>query len=288
MVPAASIKKTIEFNKSFRSLLEVIKLLSVSQYHVLEKKLKTFEQLEKVFGDFFESIDTRSIQHPFLDPGDRPSGVLAVTSDAGLLGGLNMQVVSKAVELLREGQGKLVIVGEKGRVYAQDMGLPFVYFPGVADEKKAAQACELRDYLTKQVLQGAIGSVKIVYPKAVSVVVQRVEVATLIPFIKPQESAEPRLPDGQALTPLQETIMESKAEAVLEYLVYLFLGQRICEIFGMSRLAEQAARFVHLEESCQRISKMNDKLLLQYFRRRHEAIDQNMRELFAARSLYAK
>ena len=60
------------------------------------------------------------------------------------------------------------------------------------------------------------------------------------------------------------------------------------DIFGYARICEQAARYLHLEESCNKIQEMNKKLYLQYFRRRHEIIDANMRDLFASRALYAK
>ena len=56
----------------------------------------------------------------------------------------------------------------------------------------------------------------------------------------------------------------------------------------MSRLAELAARSVHLEGSTQELQRRGKKLHQQYFRRRHEVIDNSMRELFAARSLYGK
>ncbi|HTL70817.1 MAG TPA: hypothetical protein VL404_05960, partial [Candidatus Eisenbacteria bacterium] len=101
MLPAIHIKKTIDFNKGFRALLEVLKLVAVSEYHNLEKKLQSFDRLQTLLTEFFGSVDLSAVRHPFLDAGGRP-GVVAVTSDAGLLGGLNMQVVSKAVDLVRE------------------------------------------------------------------------------------------------------------------------------------------------------------------------------------------
>ncbi|MBN3039091.1 MAG: F0F1 ATP synthase subunit gamma, partial [Candidatus Omnitrophica bacterium] len=73
----------------------------------------------------------------------------------------------------------------------------------------------------------------------------------------------------------------------IEYLIYLLLGQKLYEIFGWSRLAELAARFVHLEESTQKLKELNEKLKLEYFRIRHELVDRNMRELFAARALFS-
>src|SRR3989338_8304414 len=131
MLPAIHIKRTIDFNKGFRSLLEVLKLVAVSEYHNLERKLQTFERLQSVLGEFFRCIDTSKIDHPFLNTQGRPPAVLAVTSDAGLLGGINMQVVSKAINLVRESSGRLIIIGDRGVIYAQDSGLSFTHFPGI-------------------------------------------------------------------------------------------------------------------------------------------------------------
>ena len=88
--------------------------------------------------------------------------------------------------------------------------------------------------------------------------------------------------------PSAGVILESAPADVAEYLVSVVVAQRLFDIFGYARICEQAARYLHLEESCNKISEMNKKLLLQYFRRRHEIIDSNMRELFSARSIYAK
>jgi len=289
MIPAIHIKKTIDLNKGFRSLLEVLKLVAVSEYHILEKRLRFFERFHEALEAFFGSVNLDAIRHPFLQPGAKPTGIVAVTSDAGLLGGINSQVISRATALLYESEpaGKFVVIGERGQAYVQGMGIPHTFFPGIVDARRYGQACEVRDYLIEEMLSGRIGGLKIVYPRAHSFVIHRVEAETIVPFTHEKPAAEASAIKASA-DKQEELILESAPAEVLEYLVYLVLGQRLYEIFGMSRLCEQAARFVHLEESCQKIQEMNQKLLLQYFRRRHEIIDANMRELFAARSLYAK
>ncbi len=287
MLPAIYIKRTIDFNKGFRSLLEVLKLVAVSEYYDLERKLQTFERLQSVLGEFFRCIDTSKINHPFLNPGDRPTAVLAITSDAGLLGGINIQVVTKAVHMVRENKGRLVIMGDRGRVYAQNSGLSFTHFPGISDNRRYAQACEMRDYLTEKVMSGEFGGIQVVYPRAHSFVIHRVEVETFIPFALPK-GTEVQKTSSDMSESAKEIIFESTPGEVIEYLAYIIFGQRLFELFGFSRVCEQAARYLHLEESCNKISEMNKKLLLQYFRRRHEIIDSNMRELFSARRLYAK
>jgi ATP synthase F1 gamma subunit len=278
MLPAIHIKKTIDFNKNFSSLLEVLKLVAVSEYYRLEKSLKTFEPLKEVVNDFFNSIDLTNVNHPFLNPGDKPICVLAVTSDAGLLGGINNQVISKAVDLLRAEEGRLVVIGDRGVGYAQGFGASCISYPGILDHRRFAQSQDIRDFVIRKVISGEYGGLKVVYPRAHSFVVHRVEVETLLPF---SLSDDTQADKGKAA--VREVIFESSPPEVVEYLVHIVIGQRLFEIFGMSRVCEQAARYLHLEESCNKIGEMNKKLYLQYFRRRHEVIDANMRELFAAR-----
>lgn len=276
MQPAIHIKKTIDFNKNFRSILEVLKLVAISEYRNLEKRLHTFERLEDILAEFFDSIDVRHVRHPFFASG-APPAVVAVTSDAGLLGGLNNQVMTRAVELVRQSGGKLVIVGERGVPYALDNGISCESYPGVIDSRRFAQACELRDHLLTMVLQGEYGGLHVVYPRAHSFVVHRVETATLLPFKMQRQGSAPD-PEIE-----KRILFESSPTEVVEYLVYLIVAQRLYEIFGYARVCEQAARYLHLEESCNKILEMNKKLLLQYFKRRHEVIDANMRELFSSR-----
>lgn len=276
MQPAIHTKKTIDFNKSFRSLLEVLKLVAISEYRTLEKKLKSFERLEDILTEFFDSIDLSNARHPFFASG-APPAIVAVTSDGGLLGGLNNQVITRAIELVKQTGGRLVIVGERGVSYAADAGMSYISYPGIVDSKRYAQASELRDFLLQKVMAGEWGGLHVVYPKAHSFVVHRIETATLLPF-KIQRSSS--APDPEIA---KKILFETKPTEVVEYLVYLVVAQRLYEMFGYARVCEQAARYLHLEESCNKILEMNKKLLLLYFKRRHEVIDANMRELFSSR-----
>lgn len=277
----ASLKKDLEFNKGLASLIEVLKSIAVSQYRSLEQKLKTFERFLEEAEGFFGVIDASRVDHEFLKPKANLQIAVAITSDSGLLGGLNMQVVTLALRELEKIPGKLVVIGERGKVYARESRLPFVAFSGIKDEERFAQAIQLRDYLVKSFIEGGFGYLTVVYPHPVSFTLQRVEVVPFLPF-KLSGSKAVYKAGAQA-----EFIFESRMSDIVEYLVYLWMGQKIYELFGLSRLAEFAARFVHLEESAQKLKDIDAKTKLEYFRVRHEIIDRNMRELFAARLLYA-
>ena len=282
MLALTNIKKDIEFNKNFRSLLEVLKSIAISQFYLLEKSLKTFEKFDDYMQFFFESLDLNAVQHRFLREDSGPLGVVAITSDQGLLGGLNMRVVSTAVGLMKSNQDELVVVGDRGQTYARDFQSNFTAFPGIRDDQKEAQATALRDHLFAKAAQGRWGSVQVVYPKALSLINQRVEIATLLPFTRKTREAPATEKHPQDL------IFESSVESILEYLIFLSMNQKLNEIFAYSRLAELGARYMHLEESTQKIQELNQKLKLRYFRLRHESIDQSLRELFSARVLYVE
>ena len=151
------------------------------------------------------------------------------------------------------------------------------------DEERYLRALQLRDYVLEEVLSGRIGPLKVIYPFAQSIQIQNVMEMDLLPCTKWQPE------DGLKWNEHGEDILlESHPEDLVEYLVYLSMGQKFFEILQFARLAEFAARTVHLEESAEKIKEIDKKLELKYFRARHEVIDQQMRELFAARSLYAE
>lgn len=275
MRPIVELKKDIDFYRSLNSLITVLKLVAASQYQRMEKKLSSYGDFLKVIEDNFSYLDFQKIQHPFVSKSDKLKIVIAVTTDVGFLGGLNALVMTKAISLLDE-QSKMVIIGRRGQLYVDDKKLIYANFPAIDDSHRLEQALKLRDYISENFLKGNIGALKIVFPHAVSFTLHVIEVMHLLPFI-------PDMQKAAGLTQLSEVEFESKFEDMAEYLVYLWLGQKFFEIFGLSAVAEQAARYMHLESCTQRIQEMDVKLKFQYFRARHEIIDQNMRELFAAR-----
>ena len=274
----ALIKNDIEFNRNLYNLTDALGKISVSQYYVLEKRTHTFGAIYTALDELFPLIDAAGSHSPFVKTEKRPLGIIAVTSDSGLLGGLNMQVMNLAAKEAREFGARLIIIGEKGRSYAQENSLHCTLFKGIQDDAKFAQARQLRDYVVDEVLSLRLGALKIIYPYPVSIVSQKVQSLMLLPVAS-------RIDKTKAPT---DAIVESSVDDILEYVASTFLGNKFYEIFGLARLAELSARFMHLENSKTKIDELNKQLRLQYFRQKHELTDRNMRELFAARLAFKK
>lgn len=278
MIPIAKLKKDIAFYRSFGALVGVLKLISATQYHSLEKKFKTYNIYLEAINNMFSWVDIQKVKHPYVSRADKPTGIIAITTDSGLLGGINSLVMNKAMGLLEEANSQLIIIGKRGKLYIGRSKMIFAHFPGIKFPERSEQALKLRDYVAESVSTGKLGKVLIVFPRALSVTIQQIEVIQLLPFIPDTKNKTSNLE-------FADIILESNPSETVNYLVYLWLGQKLFEIFGLSCLAEQSARFIHLQNCTQKIKELDKKLKFQYFRARHEIIDQNMRELYAARAL---
>ena len=175
-----------------------------------------------------------------------------------------------------------MIVGERGMSYVREEKLRCHAFGSMADRDPTTVAAQVRDYALDQVLGGRLGALMIVHPRALSFTTQRIETVQVLPWQAWWQGRAPSL--GVRGGPL---LLESSLAGTIEYLVRLWLGQKLRDVFGLSRLAELAARSVHLEGSSQELQRRKQKLWLRYFRERHEVIDRNMRELFSARALFS-
>lgn len=273
------IKNDIEFNRNLYNLVDALGKIAVSQYYILEKKVKLYEKIFTGVEEILAAIDIANSSSPFINPHNCPLGAIAVTSDAGLLGGLNMQVMNLAAKEISRAGGRLLTIGEKGRLYAAENNMACASFKGIGDEASFLQAQQLRDYIIQEVSEGRLGALKIIYPHPISVISQRVQTITLLPITQAVHMRG--APEEKAA--FGGVILESSTDNILKYLAYIFLGNKLSDIFSLARLAELSARFVHLETSKSRIEQLNKELRLQYFRQKHELADRNMRELFAAR-----
>lgn len=283
MASLIQLRQEIEFNKSLGLLLEVLRSIAAQQFQVLERSFRSNERLFDAIQTIAALLDLEHFTHPFTQAGG-PVGVIMVTSDTGLLGGLNNQVVALALQEYQQNPGEMIVIGRRGASALQEQGLPCREFPGIQDMGRRLLACQVRDYAFEQLARFKLGALNIVYPRALSFTVQRVELARAVPcqgWLAAPGTALGGFRGGTIL-------LESPRGKVLEYLVWLWLGEKLFEVLGTSRLAELAARSVHLEGSTQELQRQGKQLQQKYFRKRRELIDSSMRELFAARSLYGK
>ncbi len=281
MITIPKLKKDMELNKSLGNIIDILKTTAIMRFHSFQFKKKPnplfVSELEKVFV----MLKARGVKHPYLfDRKSLPSAILVITSDEGFLGGLNALLVNAAMEHKSSDKDEVIVVGERGVRYLEEMKENFVSFPGISDDVKYEESESVAGYLLKS-YKKRFGRIFVSYPRFISLTTQKIEVSRLLPYAFGKETYS----EEYLARAAEDLLMEPSAEKVAEAAIEMWTKFSLYKIFWMSKQSEEAARIVHLEGSTQAISGINQELRFNYFRRIHALSDKTIREISAARLL---
>jgi len=279
----AALKQELESTQGLGDIIEVLKTAATIQFRSFQLKEKPNEEFSHAAQRCFSILSGRDLQHPYLfeRPG-LPSIILIVTSDEGFLGELNTLLTNAGIDQRKSPKDEIVILGERGAKYLEDMNLSFKFFPGFGEEISHEELASIRNYLLETYLKG-YGRVVIVYPKFVSLTVQKIEVLSLLPAVV---SGLKEKTQKTFLT--DELLLEPSLHKVLDVLIELWAAFKLLEVFWSSKQSEYAARIMHLEGSTQELSLLNQRLAFQYFRGVHTLRDRSIREISASKLILEK
>ncbi|MFQ5541434.1 MAG: F0F1 ATP synthase subunit gamma [Candidatus Binatia bacterium] len=289
------LKNELQTTAGLMGLVDILKQVAAAQFYALDEKRRSSgwttgdrpskgrttepaqeESGERMLDNFFHLIPPEQYRHPFLDKPSPPLSLVIVTSDEGFLGGLNAAVIQGALSAQGDQQAELIVLGERGKMYLDDLKKPCTPFPGLGDQITSQEVERVRDYIVGQYLHRKCGRVVVFYPRLVSFTHQEVDSFQLLPYTPPSEGRDPA-----SLSDPAQTILEPSAYSIIEYVVKLWLSRRIQEVFWQSRLSEVAARAMHLEASGVELGQQKKRATLRYFRNKHEVTDTSIRETYA-------
>lgn len=278
------LKEDMRWNADLTTVVEVMKQMTATTLHQIEKYQVRFEQFSRALKEFFYWMDAKEVHHPFFESRVPARLFLLITSDAGFLGRLNALVVQIGLMDFDPTRGDgLAVVGGRGVARIMEEGhAPEAVFPGISTAIAREEIAAVKKFVVDSVVDGQFGSVWVIYPHYHSVTRQTVERLELFPC-RAIPTAGPRPVAREAMF-----YVESPIDQTIAYLVELWAGERLYNLFWHSKLSELAARALHLEESFQELSRDKKKLAYLYFRLVHEETDRNIREIVAARSQFVQ
>ncbi|MDD4869658.1 MAG: F0F1 ATP synthase subunit gamma [Kiritimatiellae bacterium] len=290
------LRKELKFNKELLNLVETLKDVAGSQYHLMEKEKERFGPFMEAFSGFFRVVNLVDVDDPFVRVMSDILGIVIITSDSGFMGGLNQGVIRAAFGAqgdLPNDKVSLIVIGEKGGNLIGDMKRSFKYFGGINQTTIYEQALEVKDYLVTEVLAKRMGKVIIAYPKPISFTAQTIEVINILPCAElfdrnSGNEISGKINEKGLIAEAGKVVVESSFSDMTEYLSSVWVATKLYEVFEDSKLAEFSARAMHLEGSHQKVSKEYKKIKQQCSKAGHELIDKGMRESFAAKGGKAK
>jgi F-type H+-transporting ATPase subunit gamma len=269
-------------SRSLGDIIDVLKTAALIQFRIFQAKEKPQDDFLKIAESCLNILLAKGINHPYLyDRKSLGAAIVIVTSDEGFLGELNTLLVNAGVDLVKSKEDEIIVLGERGARYLEDMGLDFVLFPGITDNMEYKEIETIRNH----VLGGyrkKFGRIFIVYPKFLSLVVQKVQTVALLPFAQKEQQDKP------SAYLIEQTLVEPTERRVLESLVQIWAGFTLTHILWSAKQSEYSARIMHLEGSTQELSHLNHKLSFDYFRQVHILKDKSIREISATKILLGR
>ena len=221
-----------------------------------------------------------SYRHSFMVEKDVSTiGIIVMTSDRGLCGGLNSNLFRKLLKQIQnwEEQGKKVklgIIGRKGVSYFASMGGDSIaQVTHIGEEAGLADIVGVIQVMLDAFRDNQIQELHLAYNDFVNVMVQDPTVKQLLPIDSTTENAE--------LLHHWDYIYEPEAEQVLDSLMIRYAESIIYQAVLENNGSEQAARMVAMKSASDNAGKLIDELQLVYNKARQAAITQEISEIVA-------
>jgi F-type H+-transporting ATPase subunit gamma len=221
-------------------------------------------------------------RHPFLArrEGVKDVGVIVVTSDKGLCGGLNTNALRLTLAKVKELQGEsrgvlLTAIGNKGFGFLQRFGGNIVsHLTGIGDTPHMDRLVGPVKVMIDAYTQGKIGTIYIVYTRFINTMKQEPVVEQLLPLPADRLKTEER-----AARKNWDYLYEPDARVVLDQLLTRYVEQIIYQSVAENIASEQSARMVAMKSASDNASSVIDDLTLVYNKTRQAAITKELSEI---------
>lgn len=264
--------RSIENTKKVTSAMEMI---SVSKMNRIENKLRAFNlfftKFEGVLANF--SNNCGRVSSPLFEEREEKKNIALclITSDGGLCGMYNAEVIQKAEEFIRDNSHKqirLIAIGKKGFNYFKNHREITILdkYTGLNGRYSDELCRELTDVLANSFLSGQADEVYVVYTHFITALLHKVIVKKLF-----------NLGQNSALD--IEYIMEPGKERILEEIVPRYLLFRMKLILLEAFTSEHSARTIAMKTATDNAKELLEDLTLLRNKVRQANITQDIMEI---------
>ncbi len=277
-------RKTV---RNIRKITQTMQLIATARFQqAMNRALATRPYAEKLtaMARSASSSAAEGTAPPLLkvNEGNRAAFII-LTSDRGLCGGYNGNVVRTAIMEMRQRreQGQQIDIhalGKKGINYFRFLGEETHSRDVIlSDPPRFEQAASLADRMIEAYASEELASVSVCYMRFLSAGSQRPEVLQLLPIAKPDSGHS----DGESRLPTRETTIDYLPEPaeLLAELLPATVRMRLFQCITDATASEQVARMVAMKAATDAAGDMIKLLTQQYNRARQTQITMELLDI---------
>jgi F-type H+-transporting ATPase subunit gamma len=276
------VRRRIRTVQSTMKITRAFELISASRVLRAQQRVEQARPYTNEITQALTSVANTevTISHPLLEsrPEVRAAGVLVITSDRGLAGPYNANVLRTTEELLARLRGNgidphMYVVGRKGIAYYRFRRRPVAEsWGGFSDRPGYEDAKRVADTMLQAFLDHEVDELHIVFTDFVTAVTQRATAVRIVPLVV--EETRERPPE-----PIPMYIYEPDAQAVLDALLPRYVEARVFTAMLEAAASEHAARRRAMKAATDNAEELIEDLTQEYNQARQAQITQEIMEI---------
>ena len=282
MASGKEIRTKIKSVQNTRKITKAMEMVSASKMRKAQERMKA----ARPYGDKVRRIAANlsyansEYKHPFLAKTTEAKrvGMIVVTTDKGLCGGLNTNVLRLALNRMRELEGagvkeiRVTAIGNKGMGFMQRLGANVVSnVTGLGDRPHLEKLIGPVKVMLDAFQSGELDAVYIVYTRFINTMKQEPVLEQLLPL------TGENLRDDQQHS--WDYLYEPDSKMVIDELLVRYVEALVYQAVAENMASEQSARMVAMKAASENAGTVIDELQLVYNKTRQAAITKEIAEI---------
>ncbi len=279
MPSGKEIRNKIKSVENTRKITKAMEMVAASKMRKAQDRMRAArpygEKIRRVAGNLSHALT--EYKHPFLIHRDvRNVGIIVITSDKGLCGGLNSNVLRQVLTRMKEWDAagvklRATCIGNKGFGFMMRSGANVVsHAASLGDTPHLEKLIGPVKVLLDAYLSGEIDAVHIAFTRFINTMKQEPMIVQLLPL------------SGEAVgstTTKWDYVYEPDARSVIDELLVRYVEAMIYQAIAENMASEQSARMVAMKSASDNAKNVIGELKLVYNKARQAAITKELSEI---------
>ena len=280
MAGSKEIRVKIKSVQNTRKITKAMEMVAASKMRKAQDRMRA----ARPYGEKIRNVAAHishanpEYRHPFLVPRDtvKKVGIIIITTDKGLCGGLNTNIQRLALNKIKEwevdGESfEVCCIGNKGLGFMQRLGANIVsQVTQVGDRPQMEKLIGSIKVMLDGYTEDRFDRLMIFYTKFINTMKQEPVMEQLLPLSGEKLGA----PEGA-----WDYIYEPEAKVVLDQVLMRYVEAIIFQALSENMASEQSARMVAMKSASDNAGNVIDELTLIYNKTRQAAITKELSEI---------
>jgi len=302
MLSPRTIKKRIRSTRNIKQITKAIEAVSAVKMRKSEEAalrgrpyaLAALEVLRNISSNLENGFEKISLL--LSSPEGKPPCLLVISSDKGLAGSFNINVLRKAMDFLKENPAaEIIAVGKKGSEFLKRRGVNVIAsFSEAGDFVELSETTPIANLIRENFEKDRWSSVTLLYTHFISALNQEVISRPILPFnfesldyivksITPLRGKYANMPVAIGSSPILPSayVFEPSPQQALSKLLPTLLEVEVYHAVLEANASEHSSRMLAMKNASENAGELIDSLTLEYNKARQAQITKELTEITA-------